>query len=267
MKSIANINRPTKKRLIALALVTITILSLAGCGDKNKDPLLSESKQSLVDMINKLNTDVVNNVIRIGELETMLKGVQGEEAPTPGITAMSDGTGRLTFNTVDGIFKLPVELKYPGSVQAPNTSCVNISDSIKVVPTTNWTCKLVGTTLEISHTSGIAGTISVGTLDREAMKTQPADLQAYLTEYFKALPPETIKYSRLYLKNWQGMDAVSHTFIDEKDAMIRCGILGYGEISMQYFFTYIGEQDASKDEVILSLIKTINVWNTPLRIE
>lgn len=269
MLSIGNPKTSRKKKIIALILAITTVVGLSGCQkDENQDPLLSESKQSLVDMVNSTNNELITCYDRISELETLLKGVQGEKEPTPAISEMSDGTGRLTFNTVDGIITLPSEFKYPGSAQAPNTSSINISESVKITPTSNWTCKLTGTKLEVNHTSGIAGNITVGVLDREAQKTQAAELQAYLTEFFTGLPPETIKYSRLYLNdNWFGLDAVSHTFIDEKDAMIRCGILGYGEVSVQYFFVYKGERDAAKDEVILSLIKTLNVWNIQMSVE
>lgn len=257
------------KSIIALSLALGLVVSLAGCGnDEEKDPLLKESKQSLVEMVNSTNTELISCYERIGELEELLKSVQEEKGPTSAITEMSDGTGRRTFNTVNGTFSLPVEFKYPNSSQAPNTSSVNISEAVKITPTANWTLKLTGTTLEVSHTSGIAGTITVGYLDREAQKTMVADLQPYLDELLSSLPIDTKKTGSLFLNdNKFGIDNISHTFMDEKDAMIRCGILGYGEISLQYFFVYTGEQDSAKDEVILSLIKTLNIWNIQLSVE
>lgn len=269
MISRQNIGYHKVRSIIALSLVLGLILGLTGCGnDEDKDPLLSESKQSLVDMVNSTNAELVTCYERVAELEELLKSVQEEKGPTSAITEMSDGTGRKTFNTVNGMFSLPIEFKYPNSSQAPNTSSVNISEAVKITPTANWTCRLTGTTLELQHTSGIAGTVSVGYLDREAQKTLVADLQNHLDEQLSALPIDTKKPSNLFLNdNKFGVDNISHTFIDEKDAMLRCGILGYGEVSLQYFFVYTGEQDSAKDEVILSLIKTLSIWNIQMSVE
>lgn len=258
-----------KHRVVAMLLSFTMILTLGGCkSDEDIDPLMKETKESLVKMVNDMNTELVDCYTKISDLETMLKGVQGEEEPTSAISEMSDGTGRLTFNTVDGMITLPVPFNYPNAQQAPNTASINVSDAVKVTPTSNWTAVLTGTKLELSHTSGIAGTITVGLLDRDAQKVQTSELQEHMTQWFTNLPPETIKYTRLYLNdNWLGIDATSHTFIDEKDAMIRCGIAKSGENSLQYFFVYSGEQDVAKDEVVLSLIKTISVWNNKLSVE
>lgn len=256
------------KKVLALTLVSTALLGLTSCGNNSDDPLMSQSKQSLVDMINSTNEELVSCYEQIDELNNLLTSVSEEKGPTSAITEMSDGTGRKTFNTVDGQFSLPVDFKYPGSQQAPNTSSINISEAVSIIPTSNWDCKLVGTTLELSHSSGIAGTISIGLLDREAQKTQASELQGYLDEMLASLPIDSKKPSSLFVNDTLfGVDNVSHTFIDEEDAMIRCGILGFSDISVQYFFVYKGKQDSAKDEVILSLIKTMKIWNSNLSVE
>lgn len=259
-------NMRTAKKLACLMLAS-TLVVASGCS-KSDDPLMAESKESLVNMVNEMNTELNDNYTRIAELEELLKGVQGEESPEAGIVEIGDGTGRLTFTSVNDTIKLPVEFVYPGSQQAPSTSSVNISEAISIRPTSNWTVKVSGTKIELYHSSGVSGVITVGTLDREAQKTQAADLQEHLNTFFSKLPPETIKYNRIYLDDyWCGMDAISHTFIDSADAMIRCGLFGYGEVSGQYMFVYTGSQDAAKDEVILSLVKTMKVWNSNISIQ
>lgn len=259
------VNHIKTKRIAALA---VSVLMLTGCSNNSNDPLMNESKQSLVSMVNDANDELISCYDRIEELEGLLTSVSEEKGPTSAITEMSDGTGRKTFNTVDGTFSLSIDFKYPGSQQAPNTSSLNISEAVSIVPTSNWDCRLNGTSCELSHNSGIAGTITVGGLDREAQKTQVSELQGYIDELLAQLPIDSKKASKLFLNDSQfGVDNISHTFIDEEDAMIRCGILGFGEISVQYFFVYKGTQDSAKDEVILSLIQTLKIWNSKLGVE
>ena len=177
-------------------------------------------------------------------------------------------TGKKTFTTVNDTIAFPSEFKYPGSTQAPNTTSLNISEAVRIKPTANWICQMDGTTLELNHSSGISGKITIGTLDREAQKLLASSLEEHMSAWFTELPAGTIKYSRLYLKDdWFGLDATSNTNIDANPAHLRCGLLGFGDVSMQYMFVYSGDKDVAKDEVILSLIKTIEVWNIPLSVE
>lgn len=257
------------RKLISIILASIMMLSLAGCKkeDPNRDPLLDESKETLVQMINDMNTDMATYLNRITELEDVLKRVDEEKGPTSAITKLNDGTGKETFNTVDNTFTLPIEFKYPDSAQAPNTSSINISEAVKITPTSNWVCKLNGTTLELSHSSGIAGTITVGSLSRDAQKFLVTDLQPYMDELLKELPIDSKRPSKLFLNDTQfGVDNISHTYIDQEDAMLRLGLLGYGDVSIQYVFVYKGEQDSAKDETIISLMSTVKVWNNQLSI-
>lgn len=259
-----------RHRIIAIVLAMLMSLSLVSCGnDEVQDPLMEESKETLVDMVNTLNTENGNYLNRISELETMLRGVQGEEVETSGITEMGDGTGRLTFNSVDDVITLPVEFNYPGATQADNTSSVEINEAFSFRPTSNWTVQMSGTSIGLYHTSGISGTIKVGMRDRTAQRTTVAEVETYMKEqFFSQLPPETVKYSTLFVNGTSyGVDAESHTFIDEADARLRCGLLGYSDYSLQYFFVYTGEQDSAKDEVILSLLQTIRIYNYNLSIQ
>lgn len=257
-------------KILALLLASITLISLAGCSNEDEDPLMSESKETLVAMINEGNTRETEYLTRITELETLLKGVQGEEVQTSGIEVMGDGTGRETFISTDGQITFPVEFNYPGATQATNEeTCVNINEAFSVKPTSNWTVKVDGASIELYHTSGISGKITAGKRDREVQKTTVGDLKTYMSDtFFSELPPESIKYSTIFINGTEfGWDASSHTFIDSEDAMLRCGLIGYSDQSLQYFFVYRGEDDSAKNEVILSLLQTIKAWNDYISIK
>lgn len=258
------------KKLLALSLASLTLVGLVGCSNEDEDPLMSESKESLVAMINEGNTRENEYLTRISELETLLKGVQGEEVETSGIETMDDGTGRETFVSTDGQITFPVEFNYPGATQATNEeTCVKINEAFSVRPTSNWTVKVDGASIELYHTSGISGKITVGKRDRDVQKTTLDELKTYMNDtFFAELPPESITYNTIFINGKEfGWDASSHTFIDSEDAKLRCGLVGYSDQSLQYFFVYKGEDDSAKNEVILSLLQTIKAWNDNLSIK
>lgn len=249
-------------RLLTVVLTASLAVSMVGC---NKDPLAKLSKDELIARSNQQTADNQAKDVRIEELETLLKGVQEENGPTASISTMDDGTGRLTFNSIDGKIIFPTELAYPNSTQAANTSCINITDQLSVSPTNNWTAVLDGAAVDLNHTNGVTGKIRAGSMkemvDADTLQNQ------ILSGFFTNLPPGKIVYSKLFLEDkcW-GVDAKAPTTIDSKPAFIRCGIFGFGEMCFTYMFLYNSEQDAAKDETILSLLKTIKVFQQPLRV-
>lgn len=259
------------KRLVALVLSIVMITGLmTGCSSKGeKDPLLDNSKEDLVMYIRNLEKISEEDSARIEELETMLKGVQGETVETSAIKEFSDGTGRETLTSIDSMVTLPVPFEYPNASQSYNTSAVSISDNITVKPSPNWTVKLSGTQVDFQHTgSNISGIIKVGKIDSTAEKVQVSSLTDHINEFFSNMPPANITYKRLYVnQNWMGMDASAHTFIDEEDAQLRCGMIGFSDVCITYMFAYKGEADSSKDELILTLLQTMQIYSNELRIE
>lgn len=251
------------KRLMILTVTGLIATTLVGCSN---DPLSKLSKKELISMANQQAADMVDKDVRIEELETMLKGVQEETGPTSAISTIDDGTGRLTFNTIDGKIVFNPAFEYPGSTQAANTSCVNITSGLSISPTNNWYMVQNGTTLELSHTQGINGVIKAGsiseTLDYETLQSE------VMSKFFSSFPPEKITYSKLFLDEqcW-GVEAKLPTTVDSEPSYIRCGMLGLGEDCFTYMFYYSGEQDPTKDETILSLLQTVKMYGEPLRIQ
>lgn len=269
--------KPTRKALrkkIALALAIASIAApLTACGkekvDPNGDPRMALDKSEILAEYDAAIDENIRQATRIEELERMLKGVQGEDVQAAAITEFSDGTGRLTLLSDDGLVQLPGKFEYPSSIQAANASSVKITDSVFIKPSSNWVVTLNGTEIHFQHTiAEISGTIKVGgyasTLNRPLAK----DTQQHLIDFFSTMPPETVSYQRIYIEtDHRGTDCVTHTFIDEEDAMLRCGIFGSGDYNFSYMFCYRGERDVSKDELIMSLLQSITVFNKSFRIE
>lgn len=260
--------KPTLKRILIITLVyALTMGLFIGCNKEDKDPLEVHSKKELIEMVNYKDTEIATLEASKIELETLLKGIQEVDGPTSAISALSDGTGRLTFNSINGKIIFPVPFEYPGATQAPNTASLNIAKLVSIIPTGNWTMKQSGTQLEMEHPSGACGIFKIGSIkqvaSRETMQTEV--FGAFFNEEF---PPDTITYSKIFLEtNWLGLQADTMTRVDEKDAKLKCGMVGVGNVALTYMFIYDGESDPTTEEVIMSLVNTIKVGGQQLRVE
>lgn len=252
------------KKAICFLMISIMALSVTGCG--KKDSFDKMGKKELANLARTNTKTLADKDIRIQELEVLLKGIQEVNGPTAAISTIDDGTGRLTFNSINGKIIFPKPFEYPGSTQAPNTSSINITSTLSISPTNNWITVLDGTTLELNHTNKISGLIKAGYItemyDREKLQDE------VMNEFFADFPPDKITYSKLFLNDqWWGLEGKTETIIEKKPAYIRCGMLGLGEQSFVYMFVYEGKQDAGKDETIVSLLKTMKMLGQSLRIE
>ena len=254
------------KRTLGVVLIAISLFAVTGCGTPSKDPLAKLSNADLISLANTQAAKIADDGVKMTALQTLMKGIQSASSPTAAISTIDDGTGRLTFNSVAGKIVFPAPFEYPGSTQAPNTSSINITSTISIVPTDNWTTILKGTELDLQHSDGISGIIKAGYInniyDRTKMQSEVMD------KFFSGLPPETIVYSKLFLNDqWWGMEAKLPTTIDNAPAYLRAGMLGLGSQCFTYVFVYTGKPDAGKDETIVSLLKTLTMTGQQLKIQ
>lgn len=260
------------KRILSLLLVVVSMLGvLSGCGGKenSEDPLAGYSNEELIQYAHELEAQSNQAYLQIEELKEQLTGIQGETSQSAAITEFSDNSGRLTLTTVDGMVNLPVGFEYPSSNQSYNVSSVSLTDNVYVKPSSNWTIALSGTQIDLYHESSkISGIIKVGLRDRTKPAVTGTDLDNAINTFFESMPQTTLVKGRIYLDDdWAGTDVQASSFVDEEDVRLRCGMLGLGDINITYMFSYKGQQDLSKDELILSLLQTMTVLNQPLRIE
>lgn len=261
------------KRPIYLLLVAILITSmLTGCGSEEtntNDPLAQMSKEELLEYSKVLENDLASAYVKIDEMEQKMTGIFGEETQTAGITEFSDNSGRMTLVTLDDTIKLPKPFEFPVSTQSYNASAISITDNVYVKPSPNWTISLSGTQIDLYHSgSKISGIIKVGNRDKTQKSPQISEIKDTIIEFFNSMPQTTVQTSKIYTnETWAGTDAVAKTFIDEEDAQIRCGMFSLGDTNITYFFSYKGQPDSGKDELVLTLLQTMTIFGQPLRIE
>lgn len=250
-----------------MLVMLIGLLSSCSLGNKDSNDLSSKSKSELIDLVNNYSDQIASDTEQMDQLKALLGQLQGGSGDsTSAISTMSDGSGKTTFNSFAGKIIFPNAFEYPNSTQAPAASTINITKDISIAPTSNWICTLDGASLTVNHSSnGIVGTIKAGiiqdTYDRTLLKSD------IFSQFFSGIPASNISYTQLFLDDdWWGLQATATTNINSKEAQIRCGMVGYGDSSLIYTFVYDGKQDATKDELEQTLLKTISMYNKALRL-
>lgn len=246
-----------KKRIISfiLALTTLSV-SVVGCG--TNDPRFKGMK---TEEIIAAYDAMENNYLLANQQYNDLKNVYDsimEQGPTSAISSIGDGTGKLTFNSVDSKIIFPESFKYPASQQTSASGSIDIVQNVSVTPGQNWICKLNGASLELEHSTGISGVIKVGTITD--LYNQASLQDEVLAPWLSKLPKETIKYENIFVNGIAaGCQATTPTMIDSENSFLRCGMLGFGSYSITYVFVYRSLQDATKDESILNVLKSIYI--------
>lgn len=247
---------------VAVALVgLLTMTMLSGC-DKgpSKEEIQAENESLLM--------SIVDNESKISELESMIDSLRGGDGSPTAISEVSDGSGMKTFNSIGGKILFPEQLEYTGASQAPNTSKLNLSDRVSLVPSDNWVIQLNGTTTKYSHPNGIYGTIKISVITGGTVpKTETVETEM-LKPFTDAIPHTSINNSKIYIEDkWRGMASEMTLLNNEKPAVVKCGLVGYSDIAVTYSFYYEGDKDNTKTEIINNLLKSMKFGELQLRIE
>lgn len=264
-----NRNRVIKiKRSVAMTMLVILPLSLIGCTTSKQDSLMKDSKSNIVVQYRQLEADYTKTLQEYQNYKQSVIGTSGEDVDTPGISQIGDGSGRYTFTSKDSTIVFPIEFTYPSSTNVSSSGSIQVTDKVSVEATDNWITNICGSTLTLEHSSGISGTIKVGTVDiLYNVDKLKGDI---LSTWASILPPATVKYSDVYLLGMStkvGVQMSTPTYIDSNDACLKCGMLGYNKTVVSYAFTYRGTQDNTKDELIKSVLNSLVIENNMIKVE
>lgn len=259
-----------KKRLFSLMLVTAIIMSSAGCGNKAEKvegDYNTYSKDELIEEVNFYKDNYSALEEQNAEMRELIKAVDGEAEKSTAISKVGDGSDRLSFNSINNEIVLTDAFKYPGSTQVNPDGFLAITSNVICKPTSNWVCKLDSTKLEVEHkSSGISGVISVGTITE--MYTIEELRDYVMKDWLSKIPIDNIKNSTMYINTLScGVMARGTTLINEEDAVIKCGMVSDGSMTVALMFTYKGSIDANKEEIVDSLISTLELNGGQLTIE
>lgn len=245
-----------KRKVCLMATALVVISSLTGCGGVTKEELQAQN--------NMLISDLSEAEEEIEKLETTIKTLVGDNSLV-GITKVADGS-KETFNSVDGNILFPAELSYTGSYQAPNTASLNLASRISIKPSDNWKIQINGTTTKYSHPDGVYGTIKIVGIE-EPIKGEFIEEQM-IDPFTSAIPYTSKSNAKIYLDDiWRGMNTEMTVLNNEKPAVIKAGLVGQGDTAIIYSFYYNGDKNATKNELITTLLQTIKFGGLEMRIE
>lgn len=256
-------NKRVKNVIITTSFMS---LLLSGCGGATDERFKGMSADEVVAQYDALANEKAELENNYNSLRIMYSTLTSEDAPTSCIDYVGDGTNQLTFKSVDSKIIFPASFQYPASEQVAASGSINIVNEVSTTPGSNWITKLTGSTLELEHSSGISGIIKVGGIgtlyDAEQLQSD------VLQPWFESIPESSVTYQDIFIDRVKfGSQAITPTMIDSENAVLRCGMVGYGANSVTYVFVYRGAQDLTKDESILNVINSISINGVSLTVE
>lgn len=256
-----------KRKLVSTALIMSFIATLmSGCGGSTDERFKGMSTAEIIAQYDAVVSEKDQIEADYNSLQVMYSTLTSEDAPTNFIGYVGDGSNRFTFNSVDSKIIFPASFQYPASEQVAASGSINIVNEVSVTPGSNWIVKLAGSTLELEHSSGISAIIKVGGVQT---LYNAEELQADVLEpWFENIPESSVTYQDIFIDTVKfGSQAITPTMINSENAVLRCGMVGYGSNSVTYVFVYRGDQDLTKDESILNVINSISINGVNLTVE
>lgn len=277
-----------RKKILSLC-VTVALVC-TGCGDKGdtikldesqiqaneaeqiteisiEDPLEKLSKEELVEAVHTMEKQLEAAYIDGDTAKAKLDALTKQEISTEDIKAVGNGSKEgETVTSFNNRILFENPLAYPGATEAANNGSVNISEKVKIKPSSNWILKLGSASLDLEHTSGISGSIKVGNIEEVYDKDKL--IEDVMSPCFKNFPEGKVEYKSIFLDDicW-GVQGSLGLLIDNEESELICGVLGFGDISLIYTFCYKGEQSEEKDEAISLILNSVEVNGQKLRVE
>ncbi len=247
-----------KKAVISLCIIMAIFIS--GCSEPSKKDLILEN--------NALNSELVRAREDKKALEQTIKAFSKDGGAKAAISYIDSKSNKLTFNRLADKIVFTTPLDYPNSTQAPNNAKFSFNNNVHVTPTNNWLMVSDGTSLELNHVDGIAGSLR---LTRIPKQVKDVDLQAHIEKFAEQLPrlkDADIIYGDIFLDNiccGKYVDAM--TTVDGAEAIIRAGVVGSASMAILYIFSYDGARDKTKDELIDNIIKSLEINGLKVKYE
>lgn len=242
---------------IGIALVLSLVLS--GCDNKEL-----EEAQKQISVLTEERDSLSLQLQDMSEQLTSLQGIDTET--TTSITSYSTVANVNTVEDVSAKIQVDGLLEYSGSFQAPNTASINLLETATIIPSSNWSVRIDGTTSYYSHPSGVNGVIKMSNITNEVDEIYYQS--DFIDPFLKALPSDGVKTTRIYVDTkYAGLSTETAITQNENPAILKFGVFGRGTTSCVYCFYYDGKKDVTKSELIDGLIKSMTIEKRGVRVE
>lgn len=234
------------RKLIAMSLILIMVLSLTGCGGGKSREDLERENAIMLQML-KDSED------KIATLEATIRALSGSDANDV-ISSINTGV----VNEIKGTLALPEQMKFNGFAEAPGEGKLIIAQNVGISPSNNWAVKVKGSTVELGHQSGIHGVIKIGTI-QDMIKPEQLDNDV-LKPFYNKLAKGGVTYKNIFTGDvcW-GRQVQFTTSIGNETGVVTAGAIAVNGVAVMYTFAYKGNLDSTKNELIEILLKTMTI--------
>ena len=257
-----------RKRLLNSALIlSLLIGTLSGCGSKDDSELSSFSKSEIIEKYNILEQNYIELDSKLTSTQNTLNALSQDGTVSEAITTMGDGTGRFTFNSTDSKIIFPTSFVYPNAQPIVPDGSITITSGVTVSPSSTWISRINGSALELEQsTNGISGTIKVNSVSE--MVTVEQLQTEVLQPWFDSVSYSNVVYKDIFVsESAYGKQAETPIMNDSENAYLICGMAAVGSYSVTYIFVYRGSADATKNELIMTVLNSININGMNLLIQ
>lgn len=248
-----------KGRIVILLSVVLSVVTFTGCA---KDDL-KEAQAT----IQEYEAEIASLNTQVTELEDKLQSQSGINGDSE--TSISSYNKEAEVEEVGDVSsKVQVDgyLEYSGCFQAPNTASINLLSTATITPSNNWSVRIDGTTSYYTHPSGVVGVIKMSNISDEV--SEEYYKSDFIDPFLNALPHEGEKTTRIYVDTtYSGITTETAVTGNEKPSILKFGVFGKGSTACAYCFYYEGKRDATKSELVDSLIKSMTLEKKTVRVE
>lgn len=250
----------TKRKLYKrVALLFILPIALTGCARQD----LEQAQATIAEY----ETEIADLNTQISDLETKLQersGINGDSETS--ISSYSTEAELEEVGDVSSKIQIDGYLEYSGSYQAPNTASISLLSTATITPSNNWSVRIDGTSSYYSHPSGVVGVIKMSNIDEEVPEQYYKS--DFIDPFLGALPHEGEKTTRIYVDTkYAGITTETSITGNETPSILKFGVFGKGSTACTYCFYYEGKRDATKSELVDTLIKSMTLEKREVRVE
>lgn len=253
------------KKLALYTMIGVSLLSLGACGKDEKEAPKGKTytEAQYNNVVNQYNT-LANNYKALQQKYE----ANNQTASNSSLTEIA-GSGAIEFNTIEDMIKFPTPLTVPMASADSNATTIRIGSNFFITPSDNWFVRLNGTTANFQHPSKIWGkvkTIRVNYPDDEYPTVN--DIKRQVDKFYTKFKSTDITYRRVFFGGQaKGVLSKAKITVDKKTHYLNVGYFLKGDYAVLIMFDYEENNTGVQQELIESLLNTINSGGNDLRLE
>lgn len=244
------------KKVLLGTLALSMLVSLTGC--EEEEVVSKEEYNKVVKNLNAYKqgyAKLKNSVVKANEenVKNSLRDVTGK--------------GNYEFETIDNLIKFPTPLTLKGSFVDVNRSSVRVGSLVTMSPSTNWVIRFNNSITYLDHPSKIHASIRTIGSDYDVKPGVPF-FKSSLQRFFAKFPKGDITYRRIFVGSTvSGLMGTINVTVDKKPHVVSAIVSSYSSTGFLMVIDYEDNRQGTQQEMVDSLIQSVVVENSIVRVE